>query len=950
MPTARCQPLTTSRFTWAAALIVLVAAALRFAMLPEVPPGLHFDEAANALIAGDIAYRGYRPLFITSYTGKEVLWFYPAALLMRATGPEGIGGVFALRLNAAFFGVLTVAATGFVVRRLYARDARRDWLALLAMAILATGFWHLVLSRLAFRAISQPLMQALSLGLLWHGLRLEGRRRLAWLALAGAVTGLAGYTYLAVRLFPLALAVALLAWLVAERRRLRAHLGGLAVYGAAALTACAPLGAYFLRHPERFGTRIGQVAPQSWAEIAQGWQAALRMLFVSGDPLARFNLPGKPLFDPVLGALLVLGFAVALWETSRARNSLERARGALLIVWPFAMLAPTAFATNVPYPSNLRAVGLAPLIALYPALAIMALANGLAAQQGRLPAVGRALAPGALVLVVALGGGQALESLRRWGQMPALYYENHGDVAALGRFIDAVRQPDDTAYMATPYHAHPTLSYFSRAYRLEGSLGGGDTLALAPQGSTLMAYTRDALPPIEWDAWLAPYWLPAPPGPDGQPDFFVYRLPEGLDFPVSAVEPVDFGNVVRLEGARLAPAVSGGEAAVDLAWRVLGAPAAPDYHFVAEACDAWGECWPGTGADGQPERGINKALPSDRWQPGQRLLVHLRVPLPPGLPPGEYALRVRVVSDLAPALPVLSETGAFAGLSTQVGPLPITPDTAPALAALAIPHRLDVPAAPGITLLGSDLASAEARPGERLGLTLYWLAEAALADDLPVTLALAGGPILYQGGPVRGSYPFSAWQAGELVADRYTDRLPQDVAPGDYALTVRLGEHAPITLGEITVVETARRFELPPGIDAPSPPPVLGGLVTLAGFDVPSGPHAPGGALPVTLAWQAETAAGTGYTVFVHLVYRDGLIVAQVDRPPQLNGAPYPTDLWLPGEVVADTYELAIPPDASPGTYALRVGLYSQENGQRLAIPGTPDDAYTLPVMVEVGQ
>ncbi len=57
-------------------LIILVAAALRLWGLPGIPPGPHYDEAANGVLAAEIARGDERPLFITSYTGKEVLFFY----------------------------------------------------------------------------------------------------------------------------------------------------------------------------------------------------------------------------------------------------------------------------------------------------------------------------------------------------------------------------------------------------------------------------------------------------------------------------------------------------------------------------------------------------------------------------------------------------------------------------------------------------------------------------------------------------------------------------------------------------------------------------------------------------------------------------------------------------------------------------------------------------------
>jgi len=156
-----------------------------------------------------------------------------------------------------------------------------------------------------------------------------------------------------------------------------------------------------------------------------------------------------------------------------------------------------------------------------------------------------------------------------------------------------------------------------------------------------------------------------------------------------------------------------------------------------------------------------------------------------------------------------------------------------------------------------------------------------------------------------------------------------------------------LTLGRLTVEALARQFTLPSRLTPLDPPPVLGGQIALAGYDMP-GEAAPGGALPLTLAWRAEEVAERGYTVFVHLVDEGGTILAQQDRAPQVDGAPYPTNLWVPGEIVTDEYELIIPPDAAAGRYAVRVGLYLPESGQRLSVPGSADNALTLPAAVVI--
>jgi hypothetical protein len=927
-------------FILLAALIVLLAAALRLAALPTIPPGLHYDEAANVILARGIAFHGERPLFITAYTGKETLWFYLAALVMRLAGPSP----FSARLTSALVGTLTVAATGWLVRRLYPDDPRRDDLALLSMAVLAVAFWHGVLSRLAFRAITQPLMQALSLGLLWGGLAAPpSRRRRINLLFAGLATGLTAYTYLAARLFPIPLAVGLLVWLVSERIRLP-RLLDLSLYTLGAVIAAAPLAAFFLRHPELFTARIGQVAPTSWADVLDGWRLALRMFFLSGDPLWRFNLPLKPLFGPALAACFLIGLGVVIRDLIKATTALDRARGALLIVWPLAMLAPTALATGSVTPSNLRAVGLAPLIALYPALGIVGLVRWLPGMK----TIWRARLTGAaLILILAGGGVLALHDTLRWGREPTLYYDDDGHLAALADFLN--RQPDDaTRYVAAYHYRHPTLAALSDGFTSIHSLFGGKALVLAPQGDTLAVYARDALPPAEWRPMLDPYLVASPPGPDGSPDFLAYRLPEGFDFGVPPVEPANFANLIRLEGASLHPAQSGEEAELDLAWRVLADSNRADYAMIAEVWDEWGFRWLKTNLDGTLEPGHTTTYPSEEWTPGERMLIRMRVPLPEGMPPGDYTVRVSIFSASAgERLPLLDEAGGFAGQYAELRPLRIERSAHPDLSAIPIQHRLDRPITESVRLLGYDLPQTTARQGEPIPLSLYWLAQGTPEIDAPLTLMLDDGTILYQGDPVGGTYPFAAWEAGELVMDRYAPRLPVDLPGGDYDLLLQVGEGDPLTLGRLTVEALVRQFTLPSRLTPLDPPPVLGGQIALVGYELP-GKAAPGGALPLTLAWRAEEVAERGYTVFVHLVDERGTILAQQDRAPQADGAPYPTNLWVPGEIVTDEYELSIPPDAPPGSYTVRVGLYLPESGQRLSVPGSADNALTLPAAVVI--
>lgn len=61
----------------------------------------------------------------------------------------------------------------------------------------------------------------------------------------------------------------------------------------------------------------------------------------------------------------------------------------------------------------------------------------------------------------------------------------------------------------------------------------------------------------------------------------------------------------------------------------------------------------------------------------------------------------------------------------------------------------------------------------------------------------------------------------------------------------------------------------------------------------------PGGALHLSLYWQALTKVESDYTVFIHLLDDSGAVRAQQDAPP-VNGS-YPTHLWEKDEIVQDT-------------------------------------------------
>jgi uncharacterized membrane protein len=131
-----------------------------------------------------------------------------------------------------------------------------------------------------------------------------------------------------------------------------------------------------------------------------------------------------------------------------------------------------------------------------------------------------------------------------------------------------------------------------------------------------------------------------------------------------------------------------------------------------------------------------------------------------------------------------------------------------------------------------------------------------------------------------------------------------------------------------------RRFTVPE-IEHPMEA-TLGDQVRFLGYDLSPPPYRRGETLHLTLYWQAMTRMEESYTVFVHLLNKDGIMGGQWDSLP--GGGLLPTTNWLEGEVIADEYEVPIKAGAPPGEYAIEIGMYEASTGERLEVRGEGGD------------
>ena len=121
----------------------------------------------------------------------------------------------------------------------------------------------------------------------------------------------------------------------------------------------------------------------------------------------------------------------------------------------------------------------------------------------------------------------------------------------------------------------------------------------------------------------------------------------------------------------------------------------------------------------------------------------------------------------------------------------------------------------------------------------------------------------------------------------------------------------------------------------------FGGMMKLLGYDLSisntkysiSSNLRPGDSLTITLYWQSLAKMNQDYTVFVHLLDENDLILAERNTFPGLGS--FPTTLWQVGDAIADTYTLTLPETIyTPSSAQLEVGLFDFATGERLLVYG----------------
>lgn len=417
----------------------------------------------------------------------------------------------------------------------------------------------------------------------------------------------------------------------------------------------------------------------------------------------------------------------------------------------------------------------------------------------------------------------------------------------------------------------------------------------------------------------------------------VYRSPR-LDPKQVIAQPtqITFDDNLQLIGYDAPAQVrAAGHYAVQLYWQLMDKTPnelGVSLRVVDEHGVRWGQ-W-----DAPP---VGNLYPTSKWEPGVTMVDQHDLVVDPGAPPGTYFIELSVF-HLGGGEPVTAQANDVAPSEAPVRLATIEvlrPDPPRDPKNLIIDRHADVPFGDVLRYVGYDFDQKETGPGSILPLTLYFQLVKNPGSNVTGTIEL-NAPFWQIWNRTNARAPLTLdvqnRLAGDIVQARVELRLPGDANAGEYELRLALdgytaqdGWLAPsvLTIGTTRVAPIERSTVLPAMSTRVNAR--LGDQVELLGYDLNAPqPLQPNDTLTLTLYWRALKTIDTSYTVFAHLIDSANKIFGQSDSIPVQ--AARPTTSWAPGEVLIDTHRFQVAPQAVPGLYQIRVGLYDAVTLKRL--------------------
>ncbi len=615
--------LSRTQARWIVVVALLVAAALRLYGLNNLsPPGLEHDEVANWLIDRAIL-RGEHAIYFTEAYGHEAAFHYVQAAFVALLGDHAL----ALRLPAAFLGLLGLAAAHTLARRLFGLR-----IALMATLFLAVLFWPVFYSRLGLRAIMLPFLSTLSAYFWWRAWPFSKSKQrppsassgqLRFYLLSGLLAGLSMHTYMAARAVPIFYFLFHLCLALFHRQTLRRQWRGVLLFWLSFVIVAAPLVIFLLTNPG-IESRVAEVDAPLRAllqgelhPVVDNSVDILAMFGFAGDPLWRQNVAGMPVFDPSLALLFYLSLLVSLLNVRDERHL-------FLILWVFTSSIPSILTIDAP--SSIRIINILPVLTLLPAIFMHNLGYLSTEKMGLSTAgVHKWIIPLVVCGLFFFHIGRTVEAtFITWPGNEEVQFVWQEALTEAAGFLD---QNGDVRNVAVGGWTPDTMDPPTMALTLRR-----DDLALRyfnPQESLLIPAASSAQPALI----VRPAILPFPAAlqsaleqtqlsPQEQGSFVSYHLSTSLSLQPAVAHNVHFGDEVTFLGYDASDgcqADGAGECELVTYWRVLQQPDGPRrifLHVLDESGALLGN------ADGL-------GAPAEHWQTGDLLLQRHLLPLTP---------------------------------------------------------------------------------------------------------------------------------------------------------------------------------------------------------------------------------------------------------------------------------------------------------------------------------
>jgi 4-amino-4-deoxy-L-arabinose transferase-like glycosyltransferase len=627
--------------------ILLVAAFLRLYRLDTIPPGMTHDEADTGYFI-EAVYRTGAPSSVETPYGYAYQPFtmYVGVPFMALFGPNDL----AVRMHTVSLGMALLVFTYLWTRRSFGTAV-----GLGSAALVAVSYWTVSMSRVALNISSAPPLVTGAVYFLWLAIdHAEGKRR--WWAWGLFVLLLATsfYAYESALAASASFGLLLIYLAIFHRPRLRRH----AIWFIGALLLVGLLTAPHLLDPSSWGRTnmlsgpIKEAAQGNLKPLLSNVASTLGTFSFSGDSFLTYNLPGRPIFDPVTSLFFCGGVVLCLWRWRKPAC-------AFTLMWMAMGLVPSLITGEWTNSSHSNAAQ-SPILAL-PALCAVEVGRFISKRIGQ--GWSRVFATACVVWLIVIAAFTSYDYLIRWGQSPdtrAAYFQN---MVAIADYL-ADTEYSGAVVLSAPFPDVPLDPFIvdmrMRRDDLRVRWFDGRRAVVFPDAT----HSLFILPP---STPLDPYFVERL---DLQPIERVHQRPDDIDpyfdvfewNPSKALSrflempgraaivngesfnlPIDFDTVELLAYAPPAPEVSHGET-VSLAtlWRVRdpnGLGPVPETAYGRAAAlfvhvlDADGTIV------GQEDR---LDAPAWNWRAGDTFVQLHRVQIPADTPPGQYSVAVGI--------------------------------------------------------------------------------------------------------------------------------------------------------------------------------------------------------------------------------------------------------------------------------------------------------------------